>query len=208
MHIEPLGIDGAYLVKPKIFPDDRGLFLETFSQPAFTEAIGHPMTVAQVNCSSSRRGTVRGLHAVALPGQARYMTCQRGALIDIVVDTRIGSPTYGEHVAVELSADNRHALYLAEGLSHGFSPLADEATAVYLCSSTYSPGGAIQVHPLDPALDLPWPTGHELVLSDKDKAAPTLAEAEKQGLLPTYAECVRLYEDLRAGHNAERERVA
>ncbi|MBB2913056.1 dTDP-4-dehydrorhamnose 3,5-epimerase [Streptosporangium becharense] len=196
MQIHQLAVDGSYLVTPKVFSDDRGLFLETFSQPAFREAVGHPLSVAQVNCSVSRRGTIRGLHAAALPGQARYVTCAQGAIVDILVDIRTGSPTYGRHVAVELSADNRQALYLAEGLAHGFAPLTEHATVVYLCSSTWSPEREIQIDPLDPELALPWPTGYELLLSDKDRAAPSLRELAERGLLPAYADCRARYAEL------------
>ncbi|MGH3939770.1 MAG: dTDP-4-dehydrorhamnose 3,5-epimerase [Pseudonocardiaceae bacterium] len=198
MQIDPLGLDGSYLIKPRIFPDDRGLFLELFSQPAFEEVIGHPFTMAQVNCSSSRRGTIRGLHTVALPpGQARYATCVRGTIVDIVVDVRIGSPTFGRHVAVILDDDHRHALYLAEGLAHGFAPLTDEATVVYLCSRTYAAEEAIALNPLDPELALPWPQEHETLLSERDRIAPTLREADRLGLLPSYSECHQQYEMLR-----------
>jgi len=201
MEIEALGIDGTYLVRPRAFPDDRGVFLEAFNQRVFQGAVGHPLRVAQVNCSVSRKGTVRGLHAIALPGgQARYMTCPQGAITDIVVDTRIGSPTFGRYVPVELSETNRHALYLAEGLSHGFAPLTEQATVVYLCSSTYVPGAAIQIHPLDPELSLPWPTDVPPVLSEKDQKAPSLDEAVASGILPSYDECKELYRSLRDEH--------
>ncbi|MFC7589612.1 dTDP-4-dehydrorhamnose 3,5-epimerase [Nonomuraea antimicrobica] len=196
MRITQLAVSGVFLVEPKVFPDSRGQFLEAFSQPAFEEAIGHPLSIAQVNCSVSSRGTIRGLHANQLPGQARYMTCPAGAIVDIVVDIRVGSPSYGRHVAVELSAANRHALYLAEGLAHGFSPLTDEATVVYLCSTTYSPDTAITINPLDPGLALPWPGGSEPLLSDKDRIAPYLSEAEEFGLLPSYAACRARYDQL------------
>lgn len=196
MEIEPIGIQGVFLVKPTVFPDNRGEFLEMFSGPAFERAVGHPLTVAQVNCSASVRGTVRGLHGIALPGQARYMTCPAGAMVDIVVDTRVGSPTYRQHVAVELSAANRHALYLAEGLVHGFAPLSESATVVYLCSSTWSPGAAYQITPLDPELDLPWPTDVPPVLSEKDLAAPSLRQAEELGVLPTWEQCQARYAEL------------
>ncbi|MFV2104756.1 dTDP-4-dehydrorhamnose 3,5-epimerase family protein [Micromonospora sp. LOL_024] len=202
MRIEPVGLEGAYLIRPQIFPDSRGVFLEIFNQPDFEETIGHPLEVAQVNCSSSRRGTVRGLHGVAMPpGQARYATCVRGAIVDIVVDTRIGSPTFGSHIPVRLDDERREALYLAEGLVHGFAPLDDEATVVYLCSSIYTPAASFQINPLDPALSLPWPQHGEPILSDKDRTAPTLRQALDLGILPTYNECLALSEArrLRAG---------
>ncbi|GAB2964818.1 dTDP-4-dehydrorhamnose 3,5-epimerase [Nonomuraea fastidiosa] len=201
MRIRELGIGGAFLVEPKIFPDSRGMFLEVFKQPAFAEAVGHPLNVAQVNCSVSVRGTIRGLHAIHLPGQARYVSCPAGAIRDIVVDIRQGSPTYGQHVAVELSEDNRHALYLAEGLAHGFAPLSDQATVFYLCSATWSPENSYEINPLDPDLDLPWPRDREPVLSDKDRAAPSFKEAERLGILPSYADCQARYAELAAAAN-------
>lgn len=193
MQLNRLAVDGAFLATPDIHPDDRGHFLEMFSQPAFKREVGHELNVAQVNCSLSRRGTIRGLHAVALPSQARYVTCPQGSIIDIVVDIRLGSPTYGEYVAVELSAENRQALYLAEGLAHGFAPLTDEATVVYLCSTTWAPGREVQINALDPELNLPWPATPEPLMSPKDRDAPTLKEAAERGLLPAYSECQELY---------------
>jgi dTDP-4-dehydrorhamnose 3,5-epimerase len=196
MEIAELGVEKAFLITPDVHSDHRGVFLEVFSQPVFERAVGHRLSVAQLNCSLSRRGTIRGMHAIALPGQARYVSCAQGGIVDIVLDIRVGSPTYGEHVAVELTAENRHALYLAEGLAHGFAPLTDEATVVYMCSSTWSPGSEVIINSLDPELGLPWPTEPAPVRSDKDAAAPSLREAEKLGLLPTLAECRALYAEL------------
>ncbi|MFC9975241.1 dTDP-4-dehydrorhamnose 3,5-epimerase family protein [Spirillospora sp. NPDC127200] len=197
MQIDATGIEGVLLIRPEMFSDPRGVFLEVFSQPAFTEAAGHRLTVDQVNCSTSRRGTIRGLHAIAPPpGQARYVTCVGGAVLDIAVDIRVGSPTFGETFSAVLDEDARHALYLAEGLAHGFAPLTDQATVVYLCSSVYSPAKTINIDPLDPDLALDWRQSAP-VLSDKDRAAPGLREAAARGLLPAYAECRARYERLR-----------
>ena len=110
-------------------------------------------------------------------------------ILDVVVDIRVGSPTFGQSNAVELDADERNALYIAEGLGHAFCALTDTVTVGYLCSEPYAPTREFGVHPLDPALALPWPTGARPLLSPKDDAAPTLAEAQAQGLLPTYADC-------------------
>jgi dTDP-4-dehydrorhamnose 3,5-epimerase len=149
--------------------------LELFSQPAFARAVGHELTVAQLNCSTSRRGTIRGIHAAALPpGQSRYIACVSGAVTDIVVDIRLGSPTFGEHVAVTLDARDREVLYLAEGHGHGFAPLTNEATVVYLCSSLHAPDRQITVNALDPELALPWPPANTIIMSEKDRNAPTL----------------------------------
>ena len=190
MQTRPLSIDGVWEFTPKLRPDDRGVFLESFKGSVLTEAIGHEFTLQQMNISVSRVGTVRGVHfALVPPGQAKYVQCFSGRILDVVVDIRVGSPTFGQWDAVELDDESRKGLYIAEGLGHAFCALSDSATVGYLCSTPYSPGREFGIHPLDPALGLPWPNGAESVLSEKDAAAPTLAEAKASGLLPTLAEC-------------------
>ncbi len=187
MQIEELAF-GAFGVNPVVRGDARGHFAETFRADAFARQTGHPLTVAQVNTSVSRRGVIRGVHfALVPPGQAKYVTCAAGRLLDIVVDVRVGSPTFGEHVALELDADIHNAIYLPEGLGHAFVALSEWATVSYLCSTPYAPDREFGVHPLDPALALPFPDTAERVLSDRDAAAPTLAEAAQLGRLPTFA---------------------
>ncbi|MFD0900366.1 dTDP-4-dehydrorhamnose 3,5-epimerase family protein [Actinomadura sediminis] len=186
MQIHPTEIEGVHLFEPRVLTDARGRFLEIFTQADVTEAIGHRMPVAQVNCSVSRRGTIRGLHAVSPPGQARYVTCVSGAVTDIVVDVRPGSPTFGRHVSTLLDEHSRHAVYMAEGLAHGFACLTEEATVVYLSSSPYDPGATIRIDPLDPELGLDW-RGRDPVLSDQDRTAPRLREVVARGLLSGFA---------------------
>ncbi|GAA0402262.1 dTDP-4-dehydrorhamnose 3,5-epimerase [Streptomyces luteireticuli] len=189
--MKPLSIEGAWLRTPTLFPDDRGTFHEAFRAEEFTRHLGRPLDLAQMNVSVSRRGVVRGVHfADVPPGQAKYVTCPRGAVLDVVVDVRTGSPTYGSWEAVELDERNHHALFLAEGLGHAFVALTDDATVTYLCSQGYAPGREHGVHPFDPALAVAWPDGIVPVLSPKDAAAPTLREAEEAGILPSYEECV------------------
>ncbi|MER6470646.1 dTDP-4-dehydrorhamnose 3,5-epimerase [Streptomyces collinus] len=195
-----LGIADAWVLEPKVFPDDRGSFHEWYRGAEFREATGYDLTLAQANCSVSRRGVLRGVHfADVPPGQAKYITCVRGAVMDVVVDIRVGSPTFGRWEAVRLDDDTRHAVFLAEGLGHAFMALTDDATVVYLCSAGYAPGREHGVHPLDRGLGIAWPKGVEPVLSAKDAEAPTLAEAERSGLLPSYADCSAHYERLRSG---------
>lgn len=190
MQTRPLSIDGVWEFTPKLRPDDRGVFLESFKASVLEEAIGHEFTLQQMNISVSRVGTVRGVHfALVPPGQAKYVQCFSGRILDVVVDIRVGSPTFGQWDAVELDDESRRGLYIAEGLGHAFCALSESATVGYLCSTPYSPGREFGIHPLDPALGLPWPSGAESVLSEKDAAAPTLAEAKASGLLPTMAEC-------------------
>ena len=194
-----MSIDGVWEFVPVLRPDDRGVFLEAFKHSAFSEAVGHRFTLEQMNISVSRASTVRGVHfAQVPPGQAKYVQCLNGAILDVVVDIRVGSPTFGQWEAVELDATSRKALYLAEGLGHAFCALTDDATVGYLCSEPYAPTREFGIHPLDPALGLPWPDGADTVLSPKDAAAPTLAEAAAQGLLPTWDECQAYVGSLRA----------
>lgn len=198
--MRPLSIEGAWVQEPKVFPDDRGSFHEWFKAEDFREALGYDLDLVQANCSVSRRGVLRGVHfADVPPSQSKYVKCVRGAVLDVIVDIRVGSPTFGRWEAVRLDEENRHAVFLSEGLGHAFMALTDDATVVYLCSAGYAPGREHGINPLDPALGIEWPEGFEPVLSEKDAEAPSLAEAEKAGLLPSYADCVAFYETLRSG---------
>jgi dTDP-4-dehydrorhamnose 3,5-epimerase len=189
--MEPLGIPGAWAVTPRIHTDARGSFHEWFRTSDLASVLGYRPDVAQANCSVSRRGAVRGVHfADVPPGQAKYVTCVTGAIMDVVVDVRVGSPTFGQSAALRLDDESRGAVYLAEGLGHAFMALTDQATVLYLCSTQYVPGREHGVHPLDPELGIDWPADLEPVLSAKDAAAPSLAKARAAGLLPDYADCL------------------
>jgi dTDP-4-dehydrorhamnose 3,5-epimerase len=190
MKVRPLTIEGAYEVTPAQFSDSRGTFLEWYRFDALEAAVGHPLDLAQANLSTSARDVVRGVHfADVPPGQAKYVTCVSGAVLDVVVDIRVGSPTFGAWEAVLLDDEERRAVYLAEGLGHGFCALTDGATVAYLCSSTYRPGHEHGIDPLDPELGITWPAKVPN-LSTKDAEAPSLAEAKAAGLLPKYEACV------------------
>lgn len=192
MQIRELTVPGAYEITPQQHGDPRGVFLEWFKAGPFAEAVGHPLDLRQANASVSAAGVLRGIHfADVPPGQAKYVTCATGAVLDVVVDVRVGSPTFGRWDAVLLDDVDRRAVYLGEGLGHAFLSLQDGSTVLYLCSAGYSPGHEHGVHPLDPEIGIDWPTtardGSALTpqLSAKDTAAPTLAEAREKGLLPT-----------------------
>ena len=196
--MEPMGIGGAWTFTPAVHRDERGYFLEWFRAGELSESLGYWPETAQANCSVSRRGVVRGIHFASVPpGQAKYVTCVSGVILDVVVDLRVGSPSYGRWEAVRLDDESRRAVFLAEGLGHAFTALSEEATVIYLCSTPYSPGREHGVHPLDPDIGVEWPTGTESVLSAKDAAAPTLADARQAGLLPVYADCQDYLERLR-----------
>jgi len=192
MRIEPLKIEGAFTLTPQLHGDPRGLFFEWFKAPVFVQAAGHDLTLSQANCSVSSRGTLRGIHyADVPPGQAKYVTCLAGRVLDIVVDIRVGSPTFGTWDSVELDTDTRRVVYLSEGLGHGFVALEDNSTVVYLCSTTYNPSGEHEIDPFDADLDIDWGVARQdASLSAKDAAAPGLHAARKAGLLPDYHECL------------------
>ena len=190
MQVNELAIEGVWSFTPLVRPDDRGVFLEAFKADMFRSATGHSLALEQMNISVSKQGTVRGVHfAQVPPGQAKYVQCFSGRILDVVVDIRVGSPTFGHWEAIELNDENRIGLYISEGLGHAFCALSESVTVGYLCSEPYAPGREHGINPLDPALGLPFPEGTAALLSPKDAAAPTLAEAAELGLLPAYEEC-------------------
>jgi len=194
--IRPLSLAGAFEVTPILHGDPRGLFTEWFRHDHLAGVIGHEYRLAQANLSVSQRGVVRGVHyADVPPGQAKYVTCVRGAVLDVVVDIRVGSPTFGQWEGVTLDDTDRRALYLCEGLGHGFCALTDDATLSYFCSSTFNPATEHVVNPLDPDLAINWPVDVPL-LSARDTAGPSLAEAEAAGALPDFAACERYIQSL------------
>ncbi|MCR6491733.1 dTDP-4-dehydrorhamnose 3,5-epimerase family protein [Cellulomonas sp. P24] len=191
MTYRELAVPGAWEITPKQHGDPRGVFLEYFQGVPFQETTGHRFDLQQANCSVSAAGVVRGIHfADVPPGQAKYVTCAKGAVLDIAVDLRVGSSTFGQWDSVLLDDVDRRAIYLSEGLGHAFMSLEDDSTVLYLCSTSYSPTREHGIHPLDPDVAIQWPTtardGRTLTpqLSEKDLAAPTLREARLQGLLP------------------------
>lgn len=198
MDLTPLSIEGSYLMSPKRHEDSRGYFLEWFKDDVFAATVGHSLNLAQANCSVSARGSMRGIHfADVPPSQAKYVTCVTGAVLDVAVDIRVGSPTFGQWEAVRLDPDNRCALYLSEGLGHVFLALEDQSTVLYLCSTPYAPGREHGINPLDPEVGIAWPTDVEPLLSPKDEQAPSLSQAAAAGLLPTYEACLEYRATLR-----------
>ncbi|MEU2954616.1 dTDP-4-dehydrorhamnose 3,5-epimerase family protein [Streptomyces xanthochromogenes] len=189
--MRPLRLAGAWVLEPTVFHDERGTFHEWYRADELRDAVGHDLSLAQASCSTSRRGVLRGVHfADVPPGQAKYLTCVSGSILDVVVDVRVGSPTFGRWESVRLDGDTRCALFLAEGLGHAFMALTDDATMVYLCSTGHAPEREHSVHPLDPDLAIDWPGEMVPQLSPRDAGAPSLADARRSGLLPQYAECI------------------
>jgi len=188
VQIRPLDVAGAFEISPVHWDDSRGTFLEWYRFDLLEKAAGRPLDLRQANTSVSRRGVVRGIHfADTPPGQAKYVTVPRGAIIDYAVDLRVGSPTFGRTASVRLDDVGRGAVFLEEGLGHAFVALEDDTVVSYLVSGIYDPEHEHGVTPFDADLALPFPAeAGELIVSDKDRDAPTLAEARESGLLPDF----------------------
>ena len=172
MRFTPLAVDGVHLVEMEQRADERGWFARAFAAEEF-EAHGMSPDVAHCNVSFNHlAGTVRGLH-LSLPGhpEAKFIRCTRGAIVDVAVDVRPGSPTYLQHVMVELSADNRQALYLPPHLAHAYQTLTDDTEVLYMVSVPYAPGAEVGFRYDDPAFGLEWPVPVSVV-SDKDAGWP------------------------------------
>ncbi len=199
VEIRSLAVGDAYVLDLVPHGDARGRFTEWYRADVLADVVGHGLHLAQANHSVSARGVLRGVHfAQVPPGQAKYVYCPSGRVLDVVVDVRVDSPTFGVHDAVVLDSEQPRAVYLSEGLGHAFLSLADGSSVTYLVSSGYDPTREFGISPVDPALDLPWPDDVEFELSAKDREAPTLAEALGQGLLPTVEECRARYAEQRA----------
>lgn len=203
MDITELNIPGAFVVSTKTFGDDRGGFLEYFKAASFEAATGRRFDLQQANWSFSKTGVLRGIHAAQVPpSQAKYVVCVRGAIVDVIVDIRVGSPTFGQHQMVELDDQQRNAVFLSEGLGHGFMALTDDTAVTYLCSAGYNPEREFGIHPLDPQLGIQWPSTDlaglpvTALLSAKDEAAVSFADAQAAGMLPSYQECLAFVETL------------
>lgn len=197
MQFTELKVPGAWSVETRQARDPRGVFLEQYKAELLEQVTGRRLDLAQANLSVSRRGVLRGLHfADTPPGQAKYVVCVAGAVLDVVVDVRVGSATFGSWDAVGLDDVDRRAVFVSEGLGHAFMALSENAAVSYLCSTGYAPGREHGVHPLDPEIGIGWPADVPPLLSDKDAAAPTLAQARDQGLLPSIQDCLATYASL------------
>ncbi len=169
MEVKKTAIEGVYIIEPRVFEDARGYFFESFSQREFDEKIG-PVTFVQDNESKSSYGVMRGLHFQRPPfTQSKLVRCVKGAVLDVAVDIRKGSPTYGQHVAVELTEENHLQFFIPKGFAHGFSVLSETAVFQYKCDEFYHPEADGGIRILDDSLGIDWriPTDHA-ILSEKD----------------------------------------
>jgi len=204
VQIRELSIPDSYEITPQQHRDDRGVFLEWYRFDKLEQAVGHSLNLRQANTSVSRRGSVRGIHFADIPpGQAKYVTATHGAVLDYVIDIRVGSPTFGRWDSVLLDDADRRAIYLAEGLGHCFVALTDDATVSYLVTDVYNPGREHGINPLDTDIALVFPPeAGDPLLSPKDTDAPSLADAAASGLLPTWDDARAFYASLNGATSA------
>ena len=178
MDIIETAIPGVLIIEPRVFKDARGYFFESFSQREFDEKVvpllGHKVNFVQDNESMSSYGVMRGLHYQRMPyTQSKLVRCVRGAVLDVAVDIRKGSPTFGQHVAVELTEDNHRQFFISKGFAHGFAVLSDTAVFQYKCDEFYHPEAESGISILDSTLGIDWRISpDQAVLSDKDTRNP------------------------------------
>lgn len=189
--VRRLAIDGALEFTPNVYRDRRGLFASPYQEPAFTATFGRPLfPVRDLSHNVSAHGVLRGIHYTSTPpGRAKYVYCPYGKVRDFLIDLRVGSPTFGRWDSTELDGDICRAVYIPVGVGHAFLSLADDSMIVYAMSKGYVAEDELAISPLDPALGLTFPAGITPLQSDRDRAAPTLAEALDRGLLGDYALC-------------------
>ena len=204
MQLRELSVTGAWEITPRQIPDERGVFQVAFADPEFRRMTGHRFDIAQVNVSVSGEGVLRGMHfAEVPPGQAKYVSCPSGTVFDVVVDVRIGSPTFGEWAGVILDSVEQRAIYIPEGVAHGFLALEPQSTVMYLCSEGWRPGAEHTIDPFDPKIAIDWPamaldgTPISHVMNERDRTAPGLLDVAASGRLPRWEDCVAHTERLR-----------
>ena len=183
MNVIQTAIPGVLIIEPRVFTDARGYFFESFSQREFDEQVapilGHSITFVQDNESMSAYGVVRGLHYQKPPfTQSKLVRCVKGSVLDVAVDIRKGSPTFGRHVAVELTEDNHRQFFIPKGFAHGFAVLSETAVFQYKCDAFYHPEADAGIQLLDPALGIDWRVPQDQVMmSEKDRTRAALKDS-------------------------------
>jgi dTDP-4-dehydrorhamnose 3,5-epimerase len=172
-----MSIVGSWNYSPRVHSDSRGNFFEWFKDSIFEGNSGTAFNLAQANCSISKKGVVRGIHfAKQPPGQAKYVTCFSGKVFDVLVDLRIGSPTFGKWESIILDANCPTVVYIPSGIGHAFMALDDNSVFAYLCDQQYNPANEFDINPLDETLRIEWPLGIKPILSEKDHAAKSFVD--------------------------------
>jgi dTDP-4-dehydrorhamnose 3,5-epimerase len=191
MKLTPLGIEGAWLAESPVWNDERGHFREWFQYKEIISKTKIDFSVAQANISESNKGVIRGIHySLAIEGQAKWITCASGSILDVIVDIRPNSPTYKKIEYVHLNGKDGKSILIGSGLGHGFLSLEANSSIAYLLSTPYSPKDEFEIIPTDKVLDINWHLelvgGSGLIVSPKDAQAPTLIEREQADELPKF----------------------
>ena len=186
MKFQPLAIRGAWLVESEVFDDERGSFREWFKSDEIKKATGIDFSVAQANVSSSNKGVIRGIHySLAPEGQAKWITCVNGRILDLIIDIRPNSATFKEWIKVELNSSAGQAIFLEESLGHAFLALESLSTVSYLLNSEYNPSMEYGLHPLDSEIGIEWPVPQaEMIISPRDRESKSLHEMLATEKLP------------------------
>jgi dTDP-4-dehydrorhamnose 3,5-epimerase len=189
MTAKALSIHGAWLLQSRVFADDRGTFSEWFKSSLLTELTGELFEPVQANVSVSNAGVIRGIHYSLAPrGQAKLVTVLRGSIMDVAIDARVGSATFGKYESAELHAGDGQAMFLRHDMAHAFQALEDNTVVSYLVSSEYSPTDEKEISPMCSTLNIQWSKKLQVVLSEKDRAAPNLATQQSLNCLPTFGD--------------------
>ena len=191
MKLTPLEINGVWLIESPVWNDSRGTFREWFKSNQILQSTGQEFLAVQSNVSRSDKGVIRGLHySLAPKGQAKWVTCVQGSMLDIVVDVRRTSPTFGKYLAIRLYGDQGNSLFIEGGLAHGFLAIEDKTIVSYILDSPYAPELEFEIQPFDPDLGIDWKLellgGTKVTMSRKDSEAPTLSQRFTEGKLPAF----------------------
>jgi len=178
MDVIKTSIPGVLIIQPKVFGDDRGFFFESFNQAQFDDAVGRKVSFVQDNHSKSVKNVLRGLHYQIQQPQGKLVRVVQGAVLDVAVDIRKSSATFGKHVLVELSSENKRQLWVPEGFAHGFLVISDTAEFLYKTTDYYAPAFERSILWSDPVIAIAWPEGLEPTLSAKDRVAQMLNDAD------------------------------
>ena len=197
MGAKELKIKGSWEISLEHFIDKRGSFFESFRLNSLENIIGRKFDIKQSNTSISRAGSILGIHfAQVPPSQAKYIQCQKGSILDFVIDVRVGSPTFRQHVGIELNSKTPKAIFIEEGLAHAFIALEDYTIVTYFVNQYFNPTNEKAINPLDPEISINW-GNLKYLISEKDKNAKTLSEMQELGHLPIYKDCLKLIESLK-----------
>ena len=192
-----LGIKGCWEIELDHYNDSRGVFFESFKLNSLENIINRKFEVKQSNTSISKMGSIRGIHFAQLPpSQAKYIQCNNGSILDFIIDVRVGSPTFKQHVSVKLDGNSQKAIFIEEGLAHAFISLEDDTRVTYLVNQYFNPTNEKSINPFDEEIAINWGNS-TYILSEKDRSAHSLDEMKNSNQLPVYEDCCKFIENIK-----------